>query len=41
MTPHYVYLYYLVEDKRSSPVEKNECNYVEIHRYEENAKGAE
>jgi len=34
MTPHYVYLYYLVE-------EKNECNYVEIHRYEENAKGAE
>ena len=31
MTPHHIILYTLVE-------EKNECNYVEIHLYEENVR---
>jgi hypothetical protein len=34
MTPHYINLYPIVEDM-------NECNYEEIHPYEENARGAE
>jgi hypothetical protein len=34
MTPHHINLYPMVK-------EKNECNYVEIHPYEENARGAE
>jgi hypothetical protein len=34
MTSHHINLYLLVG-------EKNECNDVEIHLYEENARGAE
>jgi len=34
MTPHHINLYPLVE-------EKNECNDVKIHPYEENARGTE
>jgi len=34
MTPHHIQLYPLVE-------EKNEGNYVEIHPYEESARGTE
>jgi hypothetical protein len=34
MTPHHVYLYYLVEEKK-------QCNYMDLYRHEENAKGAE
>ena len=34
ITPHHIGLYPLVE-------EENGCNYVEIHPYEENARGAE
>jgi len=33
MTPHHITLYPLAEAK-------NECNYVELHPNEENAKGA-